>query len=78
MSKEIICRNCGYQGKAKKTSKGSIWIEIVLWCCILLPGLIYSIWRLTSKYLACPKCGSKDLVPLDSPVGQKLLKEQSH
>ena len=75
MSKSEICPNCGYVGQAKKVTKGSILIEIVLWLCFLIPGLIYSIWRLTSKHLACPKCGAQNLVPLDSPRGKKLQQE---
>ncbi len=77
MSKSEICPNCGYVGKAKKVTKGSILIEIVLWICFLVPGLIYSIWRLTSKHLACPKCGAQNLVPIDSPRGKKLQQELS-
>ena len=75
MSQSGICSNCGYVGQAKKITKGSILIEIVLWLCFLIPGLIYSIWRLTSKHLACPKCGAQNLVPLDSPRGKKLQQE---
>lgn len=75
MAKNEICSNCGYMGQAKKVTKGSILIEIVLWLCFLIPGLIYSIWRLTSKHLACPKCGAQNLVPLDSPRGKKLQRE---
>ncbi|MBX6334375.1 YqaE/Pmp3 family membrane protein [Candidatus Saccharibacteria bacterium] len=77
MAKTEICPNCGYMGQAKKVTKGSILIEIVLWLCFLIPGLIYSIWRLTSKHLACPQCGAQNLVPLDSPRGRKLQQELS-
>ena len=42
----------------------------------IVPGLIYSIWRQSSYHKACPVCGSSSLIPVDSPVGQKLLKEQ--
>lgn len=77
MSKSEICPNCGYVGKAKKVTKGSILIEIFLWICFLVPGIIYSIWRLTSKHLACPKCGAQNLVPIDSPRGKKLQQELS-
>ena len=73
--KEKICKTCGNVGKPKMVTKGSILIEIVLWLCFILPGLIYSIWRFTSKYEACKKCNSTDLVPKDSPIGKKLLKD---
>jgi hypothetical protein len=39
----------------------------------LVPGLIYSIWRLTSRYKGCSSCGSVRLVKIDSPKGRKLM-----
>lgn len=52
----IKCPNCGYEGKAKRMIKGSLVLEIVLWLLFIIPGLIYSIWRSTSRYHACPRC----------------------
>jgi predicted RNA-binding Zn-ribbon protein involved in translation (DUF1610 family) len=75
MSKEQICPNCGYKGKSKRVTKGSLFIELILWLAFLVPGIIYSIWRLTTKYWACPQCGAANMVPLDSPRGKKLLEE---
>lgn len=75
MSKELICANCGFKGTPKKVTKENILIEIILWLFFIIPGLIYSIWRLTTKYKACPKCGATNMVPIDSPIGKKLLKE---
>lgn len=74
MSKEFICKACGSIGKPKTMVKGSVLVEIFLWFAFLLPGIIYSIWRSSSRYKACSKCGAKgELVPVDSPIGQKLL-----
>jgi len=56
-------------------TKGSIWIEIVLWCMLLLPGLVYSLWRLTTRFDACRQCGQAGIVPISSPVGRRLLAE---
>jgi predicted RNA-binding Zn-ribbon protein involved in translation (DUF1610 family) len=75
-SKEFICGNCGYIGKTKKATKGSFWIELALWLFLILPGLIYSIWRITSRHFICPTCGSPELIPVDSPRGKKLIKEE--
>jgi hypothetical protein len=77
MAREEICSNCGHTGKAKKVTKGSTLIELVLWLCFIIPGLIYSLWRLTSRHLACPQCGATNMVPLDSPRGKKLQQELS-
>jgi hypothetical protein len=75
MPKEMVCQNCGYRGKPKKITKGSIFIELILWLAFLIPGLIYSIWRLTTKYWACPRCRAPNMIPLDSPRGKKLVEE---
>ena len=72
---ELICTNCGFRGKAKRITKGSILIEIVLWIMLLVPGLIYSIWRLASRYNGCPQCGAGNMIPIDSPKGHKLVEE---
>ena len=72
---QFVCTTCGFIGSPKKVVKGSILIEIILWLAFLIPGLIYSIWRLTTKYDACPKCKNTSMVPADSPTGQKLIGE---
>lgn len=72
----MICTKCGTAGSPKKVTKGSILIELVLWICLLVPGLIYSIWRMTSKQRVCRACGSPEIVPLDSPIGRRLANEQ--
>jgi len=72
--KESICPNCGYIGRRKTVTRGGCFIELVLWLFFLLPGLLYSVWRLSSKYKVCPHCESEAaFVPVSSPRGQKLL-----
>ena len=73
---QLICSACGHVGKPKSSVKGSILIEIFLWFLLLVPGIIYSVWRLTTRHKACAKCGSSNLIPVDSPVGKKLLADQ--
>lgn len=69
-----ICRDCGSMGKPKSDTPGSILIEIVLWICFIVPGLIYSLWRLSRRRKVCAVCGSANIVPVDSPVGQDLVR----
>lgn len=71
----FICSNCGYLGWPKKITKGSFLIELVLWICFIIPGLIYSLWRLASRYKACPQCKAPNMIPENTPRGQKLIKE---
>lgn len=75
MAAKKICSTCGHKGSPKTVTKGSIFIELILWLFLLVPGLIYSIWRLTTRHSACVRCGSALIVPLDTPRGQALLKE---
>lgn len=69
----MICTICGTAGKTNTETRGSLAIELILWFCMIVPGLLYSIWRATSKYEVCRYCGSKQIVPINSPVGKKLL-----
>lgn len=71
----VICAACGTRGTPATHTRGSFWLEVVLWLCFLVPGLIYSIWRLTSRQKVCRACGSTELVPVDSPRGRKLAAE---
>ena len=71
--KDIVCPNCYYVGKPAIVTKGNFLVEIALWLFFLVPGLIYSLWRSTSRYKAYPKCKTPNPVPIDTPRGQELL-----
>lgn len=73
-----VCKDCGTVGPTERVTKGSIWIEIILWLCFLIPGFLYSVWRLTSRHDACATCGSKNMVPLDSPIGRKVAADSGY
>lgn len=75
--KGLICRGCGSQN-VRRYVRGSFLIEVILWLCIIVPGLIYSIWRRTGlKKYRCKECGSLDIIPAKSPQGIKLQQEIS-
>jgi predicted RNA-binding Zn-ribbon protein involved in translation (DUF1610 family) len=63
----LFCPNCGATGTPTTRTKGSFFIEVILWLCFFVPGLIYSIWRLTTREKVCPRCGAPNMIPLDSP-----------
>jgi hypothetical protein len=73
MTKELVCTQCGTIGTGKTLTKGSIIIEFILWLCFIIPGLIYSIWRMTSRVKVCKVCESASLIPVDSPSGKKVI-----
>jgi hypothetical protein len=62
------CMTCGHEGRTKTVTRGSLLIEIILWLCFLVPGVIYSIWRHTSRHKACGECDGQVLVPPESPA----------
>ena len=72
------CMTCGSDSAGKAKTKGSLLIEIVLWCCFLVPGLVYSLWRHSSRHAACSVCGSSLLVPVSSPAALAHKKQMSH
>lgn len=74
-SKKFICTSCGGIGRPRTIIRGNFCIEIVLWLLFLVPGIIYSIWRVSTRIKVCPQCEKPSMIPIDSPVGQKLLKE---
>lgn len=67
------CPRCGTVGFPQSDTPGSFMIELVLWLFFLLPGLIYSIWRLTSKSQVCPGCRQPGMIPVQSPIAQRAL-----
>jgi len=72
-----VCKQCGTVGEPVNSTPGSMAIELVLWLCFLIPGLIYSLWRLSRRHSVCRACGSKDLVPVNTPVGQAIAGDRA-
>lgn len=62
------CMTCGTDAPSEVRTRGSILIEIVLWLCFIIPGVIYSLWRLTTKRHVCSACGAENIVPPQSPA----------
>lgn len=75
MKQKLVCTICGYVGFPKKVARGSGAVEFILWLLFLGPGLVYSIWRRTNKQNTCPTCGNSKMISINTPVGQKLVKE---
>jgi len=58
--------------------RGSLLLEVVLWGLTIpiycIPGLIYSLWRWTTKTKACAKCSGK-MLDVQSPRGEQLARQ---
>lgn len=72
MAAWMVCTQCESVGKPKRRTKGSFIIEIFLWLMFIVPGILYSLWRLTTKENVCRTCGAASLVPVQSPAGQRI------
>lgn len=69
---DFVCSNCGYVVEPVKVVRGNLATEIILWFFFIIPGICYSVWRVSGKGMVCPKCNSSQLVPIDSPKGEEL------
>jgi len=76
MSPLVYCRDCATVARPRKDTPGSFLLEVVLWLCFLVPGFIYSVWRLTSKRRVCTTCGSRAIIPADAPAAVQTLAQQ--
>lgn len=76
--KVFKCNSCGHKTSEPKM-KGNGWIEIILWLCYILPGLIYSIWRRSGIKNICHKCGKDTLIPVaqTNPEDEEVVVQQS-
>lgn len=75
---KFICKQCGTRtNRPAVVTKGSLGIEIVAWLLLLIPGVIYSVWRHTTRGNACPACQSFDLLPGATPMGKRLLEQHA-
>jgi hypothetical protein len=68
----MVCKDCGTVGETTTETRGSRFIELLAWLCFLIPGLIYSMWRMSTKHETCRACGSEKILPVDSPIGRQM------
>lgn len=72
---DFVCENCGVIERPRTITRGSIGVEILLWLCFILPGLVYSLWRLSNReHDRCPNCLGH-MVPATSPRGLVLARQ---
>lgn len=76
MAAQMYCPICGTVGTSKKYTKGTLGLEVLLWLCFLVPGVLYSVWRLTSRYRGCPSCKAPNMIPADSPKAREALSKR--
>lgn len=70
------CTHCGTIGNPRQYTRGSFLVEMVLWLMLIVPGLVYTFWRLTTRYRGCPQCATPGMIPVDSPIAQAALAQR--
>ena len=60
---KVLCKSCGYEGESKTIVRGSLIAEVLLWLCFVLPGLMYRIWRESTRHKVCPRCNQTTVPP---------------
>lgn len=73
MAKKVVCAQCGTVGFPKLYTPGSIIVEALAYLLLILPGLVYSNYRLRGRKRVCRSCGGTEIVPTDSPRGRELI-----
>lgn len=73
----MFCKSCGHEGRPDSDTPGSTLIELVLWLFFIIPGLVYSLWRLNQRHKVCSACSSADIIPSNSPMARTLRKQIS-
>ncbi len=70
---KFICGECNSVLEFEQSKRGSRIIEMILWSTLVIPGLIYSIWRKSARKKICYYCGSDFVFP-DSVNARSLIK----
>lgn len=70
-----ICPHCGTRGTPAKLTRGSTLIELIAWLMFIIPGLIYSFWRLSTRADVCPACKQPGMIAVASPRGSQLVRQ---
>lgn len=69
---KMTCLTCGSTMKPRTNTPGSLLLEIAAWLLLLVPGLIYSLWRVSARRKVCSCCGSEHIVPTHSPAARSI------
>jgi hypothetical protein len=67
LTRPMYCLACGATTIPKPHDRGSFLTENALWDLFVVPGIVYSGWRLKTRRKVCAACGSERIVPPSSP-----------
>lgn len=73
---QIKCPSCWYEWLPDSKKKWMTSLAVVLYICWIFPGIIYNIWRNSSRICRCPKCWQVNVreINWDDELVNTLLK----
>lgn len=69
---KYVCSSCSYKDKPIIYKRGSGTLEIVLWICGIIPGILYTAWRNYTAIMVCPNCETASMISTKTSYGQRL------
>jgi hypothetical protein len=73
----FVCLSCGQPTRQVDVSRGSSLVFIILLALCFVPGILYGLWLLTAEAKGCQHCKSTQIIPSNSPMGQKIIAEMN-
>ena len=71
--KAQICADCGSREDPVLANRGMLWVEILMWLSLILPGVIYSVWRRARRRWVCSYCGNPSMVSIYSARARSMI-----
>ncbi len=69
----MICTNCHTIGKPINYTPGSFLVECALWLLFIVPGVLYSLWRISARKKVCAECRAPNMISEQSNRGQRII-----
>lgn len=69
----LFCVRCEQVAAPRHVKRGSFLVEFACYFIFFLPGILYGLWRTSSRHAECSCCGSEDVIPTDSPRARRML-----
>jgi len=58
----MLCTDCSDVSVPDTVLEGSDLLELLGWACLVVPGLLFCLWRHFLRIKVCPHCGSGSLI----------------
>lgn len=66
------CKNCNLTVYPIPKRRGNTLLQVILFLFFIIPGIIYTIWRLGGYKIVCPRCKKSNLVEMATKEKPKV------